>query len=148
MRAEQYYAHPRNLFWRILGELVGAHPDLPYPVRLEKLKSAGVALWDVLQSCEREGSLDSRIDHLSIVPNNFADFFERHPNIHRVFFNGAMAETAFRRHVLPTLPPLACSYHRLPSTSPANAAFSLARRLEAWRLITARDDNAPQLSST
>ena len=148
LRAEQYYAHPRNLFWRILGELVGAHPDLPYPVRLEKLKSAGVALWDVLQSCEREGSLDSRIDHLSIVPNNFADFFERHPNIHRVFFNGAMAETAFRRHVLPTLPPLACSYHRLPSTSPANAAFSLARRLEAWRLITARDDNAPQLSST
>ncbi len=144
LRAEQYYAHPRNLFWPILGDLVGAHPGLPYPARLEILKSAGIALWDVLQSCEREGSLDSQITPLSIVPNNFADFFAHHPNIQHVFFNGAMAETTFRRHVLTTLPPLGYGYHRLPSTSPANAAFSFARRLEAWQLITA----GTQLSST
>lgn len=149
MCAAQYYAHPRNLFWPILGELVGAHPDLPYWARLEKLKSAGIALWDVLQSCEREGSLDSSITPLSIVPNNFADFFEGHPNIQRIFFNGAMAETAFRRHVLTTLPPMDCSYHRLPSTSPANAAFSSARRLEAWRLVTeVSNDPKSQFSST
>jgi hypoxanthine-DNA glycosylase len=148
LRAEQYYAHPRNLFWPILGELLDAHPYLPYTTRLEKLKSAGIALWDVLQSCERAGSLDSRIASQSIVPNNFVDFFEHHPNIQRVFFNGAMAETTFRRHVLTTLPLLGCHYHRLPSTSPANAAFSFARRLDAWKVIIAEADNTPQLSST
>lgn len=139
--AKQYYAHPRNLFWPILGELIGAHPDLPYPLRLHRLTSAGIALWDVLQRCEREGSLDTRIDSQSIVPNDFATFFDHHPAIRRVFFNGTMAETVFRRHVLQTLPPLPLRYHRLPSTSPANAAFSFARRLEAWQLVAADDNN-------
>lgn len=138
LRAQEYYAHPRNLFWKILGELIDANPDLPYPARLQKLTGAGLALWDVLQSCKREGSLDGDIDPHSIIPNDFATFFASHPRIEQVFFNGAMAETSFRRHVLKQLPAdttRSMRFTRLPSTSPANAGFSYARRLEAWRQI-------------
>ncbi len=135
LTAGEYYAHPRNLFWPILGELVGAHPTLPYAERLQKLTGAGFALWDVLQSCEREGSLDGNIDPASIVPNDFATFLSEHPCIVQVFFNGTMAETSFRRHVLRTLPPRPLHFMRLPSTSPANAGYSFARRLEAWRAL-------------
>lgn len=139
LNANEYYAHPRNLFWRILGELIGAGPDLPYPARLQKLTDAGIALWDVLQSCEREGSLDGDIAPTSITPNDFATFFAGHPRIDRVFFNGAMAEKSFRRHVQRQLPPGTYPLRliRLPSTSPANASFSYARRLADWRQIVA-----------
>lgn len=148
LRAGQYYAHPRNLFWPILGELVGAHPALPYAERLRCLESAGIALWDVLQCCEREGSLDTRIDVGTIVPNDFPGFLAAHPHITRVFFNGAMAETSFRRHVLKSLTAHQLACQRLPSTSPANAAFSFARRLEAWRSVLAASEPPTQCSST
>ena len=137
LAAGEYYAHPRNLFWPILGELFGASPTLPYAARLQKLTDAGLALWDVLQCCEREGSLDGDIAPASIVANDFATFLAEHPRIVRVFFNGTMADTSFRRHVLRTLPHHALHFTRLPSTSPANAAYSYARRLEAWRALTA-----------
>ncbi len=142
LHAAEYYAHPRNLFWKILGDLIGANPERAYAARLQKLTDAGLALWDVLQSCEREGSLDGDIDPGSIIPNDFVTFFALHPRIERVFFNGAMAESSFRRHVLKQLPAAranALTFTRLPSTSPANAAFSYARRLEAWRQIVAHD---------
>lgn len=145
LRAAEYYAHPRNLFWKILGELIGATPNLPYPARLQKLTGARLALWDVLQSCKREGSLDGDIDPRSIIPNDFAGFFASHPNIDRVFFNGAMAETSFRRHVLKQLPAATAQsmrFTRLPSTSPANAGYSYDRRLEAWRQIIAASNRA------
>ncbi len=150
LRAGEYYAHSRNLFWPILGELVGAHPSLPYALRLRHLTDAGLALWDVLQSCERDGSLDASIAPATIVPNDFTAFFARHPHIERVFFNGAMAETSFRRHVLKSLPAQLAGLHlqRLPSTSPANAACSFADRLAAWREITAIPADAAQRSST
>lgn len=145
LRAAQYYGHPRNLFWPILGELTGARPELPYALRLEKLQAAGIALWDVLQCCEREGSLDTRIAPATIVANDFAAFFTEHPAIGRVFFNGALAENAFRRHVLPTLPASPRSYQRLPSTSPANASLSAAARLAAWRSALA---GAPRVQAS
>lgn len=148
LRAGQYYAHPRNLFWPILGELTGAHPALPYVERLRCLETAGIALWDVLQCCEREGSLDTRIDTSTIVPNDFPGFLAAHPQITRVFFNGAMAEASFRRHLLKSLAPRQLEYQRLPSTSPANAAFSFARRLEAWRSVLAATGLPAQCSST
>ncbi|WP_374241486.1 DNA-deoxyinosine glycosylase [Zoogloea sp.] len=135
LAAGEYYAHPRNLFWPILGELFGAPPALPYAERLGKLTTAGLALWDVLQCCEREGSLDGNIEPTSIVANDFASFLAGHPHIVRIFFNGAMAETCFRRHVQPTLPPRPLLLTRLPSTSPANAGYTFARRLEAWRAL-------------
>ena len=137
LAAGEYYAHRRNLFWPILGELFGASPALPYAARLQKLTDAGLALWDVLQCCEREGSLDGDIAPASIVANDFATFLTAHPRIVRVFFNGTLADTSFRRHVLQTLPHHSLHFTRLPSTSPANAAYSYARRLEAWRALTA-----------
>ena len=136
LKAGQYYAHPRNLFWRIMGELVGASPDSPYSQRAEALKSSRIALWDVLRSCRRKGSLDSNIDHGSLTPNDFDKFFRCHPQITHVFFNGAKAEECFRKHVQLAAGIKHIEYLRLPSTSPANASTSFERKLEAWRAIT------------
>ncbi len=136
LRAGQYYAHPRNLFWRIMGELLGTDPASPYDRRIQALKSARIALWDVLRSCRRKGSLDSNIDQESLVPNNFAAFFRCHPKIPHVFFNGAKAEEYYHKHVLPAAGIETIEYLRLPSTSPANASISYERKLESWRVIT------------
>lgn len=135
LRAGQYYAHPRNAFWPIMGELTGAKPGLPYQERTQKLKSAGIALWDVLASCKRHSSMDADIDSASICPNDFASFFFKHPNITHIFFNGSMAEKCFRIHVQPVLEsrPLHCQ--RLPSTSPAHASLSYDKKLKAWKVI-------------
>lgn len=135
LAAGQYYAHPQNLFWRILGEITGAAPTSPYAARARALKSRGIALWDVLESCTREGSLDSAIDDASISANDFAAFYSAHPRIAHLFFNGAKAEACYRKHVLPSLAgaPAPTSCHRLPSTSPANASMARAHRLQIWK---------------
>lgn len=139
LEAHQYYAHPRNLFWPIMGELVGAHPALDYPERAQILIANGIALWDVLKSCTRPGSLDANIDKSSMVANDFKAFFAAHPQIKRVFFNGATAEHGFRRHVLPTLSIEGLAFRRLPSTSPAHAALSYQQKLESWWRVVADD---------
>ncbi|MDP3873195.1 MAG: DNA-deoxyinosine glycosylase [Methyloversatilis sp.] len=129
--ANQYYAHPRNQFWSIMGTLVGAHPALPYAERLAVLTRAGLALWDVLSSCERRGSLDSAIDLRSAQANDFVTFLACHAGIRRVLFNGALAETCFRRDVMPHIRPV--EMLRLPSTSPAHAGLSATDKLLVWR---------------
>lgn len=135
LRAGQYYAHPRNAFWPIMAELIGASPRLPYAERLQQLNDAGIALWDVLASCRREGSLDTAISADSLCANDFNAFYADHPHIRRVFFNGSMAETCYRRHVQPVLEQDTRHYQRLPSTSPAHAARTFAQKLDAWRVI-------------
>lgn len=141
LKAAEYYAHPRNAFWPIMGVLVGAGPALPYAARLARLQAAGIALWDVIAACERPGSLDSRIAPDSVQANDFAAFFAAHRGIARVFFNGGMAEAAFRRHALPRLGGLSLQMIRLPSTSPAHAARSFADKLAAWSAIVAPQGN-------
>ena len=139
LRAERYYAHPRNQFWPIMSALLGFAPDLPYAERLQALRTHGIALWDVMQSCQRAGSLDASIQPDTVQANDFAAFFQTHPNIGSVYFNGATAQTAYNQHVLralcrqPHAPTL--RYTRLPSTSPAHAAMSWAQKLEAWKII-------------
>jgi len=133
LRAAQYYAHPRNQFWPIMGELVGADPALPYEQRLDRLTSAGIALWDVFARCEREGSLDAHIRDDTAVANDFADFFASQPGIRAVLLNGGKAEHSFRRIVLPTLPAHELTCVRLPSTSPAHAALRAEQKRQAWR---------------
>lgn len=130
LKHNQYYAHPQNAFWKIMGELVGARRELPYPERLLKLTAAHIALWDVLKTCEREGSLDSDIQNETA--NDFAAFFKAHPLITHVFFNGAKAEHSFNkfvrgRHALPQL-----EFTRLPSTSPAHAGMRYGEKLKLW----------------
>jgi len=135
LAAGQYYAHAQNLFWRILGEVTGADPATPYAARSRALKSRGIALWDVLASCIREGSLDSAIDNASVRANDFATFYRAHPRVVHVFFNGAKAEACYRKHVLPWLAagPAASGYRRLPSTSPANASISREHKQRVWK---------------
>src|SRR5512135_3299502 len=130
LKQNQYYAHPANAFWKIMGEIAGAPPALPYEHRLQALKASGIALWDVLASCVRESSLDAHIRKESA--NDFAAFFTTHPHITRVCFNGTKAEQSFRKFVQgkQRLPPLA--FQRLPSTSPAHAGMRYADKLQVW----------------
>jgi len=138
LRAGQYYAHPQNLFWRIMGELLDFDPASPYDSRVRALESAGIALWDVLRSCRRKGSLDSAIDDASLVPNDLVGFLLHHPRIGQVFFNGMKAEACYRKHMRDAVVDRPIEYMRLPSTSPANASIPFGRKLEAWRTITAQ----------
>lgn len=136
LEAQRYYAHPRNAFWPITGELFGFDPGLPYDERCKRLRAAGVAVWDVLQSCQREGSLDSAIQRDTEVPNDFAAFFAGHPSIELVAFNGQKAESVFRKRVrLAGQLESRLRFVRLPSTSPAHAGRSVAVKLDAWRAL-------------
>jgi hypoxanthine-DNA glycosylase len=134
LAAGEYYAHPQNQFWRITGDLCGFDPGAPYARRKAGLAGAGIALWDVVGSCVRRGSLDAAIDDDTIVANDFAGFLARHRRIGRVCFNGRKAESAWRRQVEPQLPPARkLDYRLLPSTSPAHAGMSYLRKLRIWR---------------
>ena len=103
LQAGQYYAHPRNSFWRVMDDLIGAGMALPYESRVYRLKSRRIALWDVLKSCTRKGALDSNINESSITPNDFMSFYQAHPGIRHVFFNGTKAEACYRKYVLTSL---------------------------------------------
>jgi hypoxanthine-DNA glycosylase len=133
----QYYGHPQNAFWPIMGRLFGAGRDVPYDERKRILCSRGVAVWDVLRECHREGSLDADIQVESETPNDFVTFFGSHPYIKAVFFNGHRPEAMFRRHALPMLAELdrKLRYQRLPSTSPAHAGRNFEQKLSAWRAV-------------
>lgn len=137
LQAAQYYAHPQNRFWPIMGRLLGFDAaQTSYAQRVAYLQDAGIALWDVLQSCERSGSLDSAIRRDSQVINDFPAFFVAHPEIRRVCFNGAHAAQIFKRFVQPLLPDgLGLQLVRLPSTSPAHASLSFEDKLVAWQQV-------------
>ncbi len=153
LRAGEYYAHPRNLFWRIVGEAVGFDADAPYAERVATLAAAGVALWDVAAACVRPGSLDTSIVRDSVVANDIPGLLRAHPRIGRICFNGAAADALFCRYVDPVLSAdtdlLRIERIRLPSTSPANASIPLDRKRAAWRgaVIVERQavaEDAPQ----
>lgn len=133
----EYYAQPRNAFWRIIGSLFGIHPDLPYAERVGRLAEHGVALWDVCAEAHRPGSLDSAISHSTVVANDFAAFLAVHPQIGLICFNGAKAAELYRRTVFPGLPRAMQNIRAelLPSTSPAHAAMSFEEKLGRWSLI-------------
>lgn len=136
LQMQQYYAHPQNAFWKIMGDLVGAGREQEYPQRVEILKESGIGVWDVLASCQRlNSSLDSAITDMQV--NDFAKLFTQHPALTHVFFNGGKAEEAYRRFVLRSLPETYgyLRYTRLPSTSPAHAGMNYQRKLEVWRQI-------------
>jgi TDG/mug DNA glycosylase family protein len=138
LRAKQYYAHPQNAFWRILAALFEFDAADAYELRVEALRSHGIALWDVMKSCTRESSLDSDVVESSIVANAFPSFFRAHPRVRTVCFNGTKAEATFQRYVLPKLGPAGdLAYYLLPSTSPARASMSFAQKLVAWRAVLA-----------
>ena len=139
LAAGEYYAHPRNCFWWIMGELVGASPDLPFPdfpylERLSHLRKSGIALWDVCRAAERAGSSDAEIRMESVEPNDFRAFLGAHPRIELICFNGQPAEKLFRRKASPLLVDLRPIPHRvLDSTSPACARITREEKLAHWR---------------
>lgn len=134
---QQYYGHPQNAFWPIMGHLFGAGRNLPYEERKRVLQARHLAVWDVLRECHREGSLDTSIRIDTEIPNDFVAFFKRHPRVWAIFFNGTKAESAFRRHALPQLARLDrdFTYLRLPSTSPAHAGRTFEQKLAAWQVV-------------
>jgi TDG/mug DNA glycosylase family protein len=135
LHAHQYYAHPRNQFWSLLQQLSDAATTTPYEARLRLLRSRHLALWDVLHSCVRCGSLDAAIEHRSARPNDLPGLLRATPSIDRICCNGGTAHAALKRYFGETLarefPQI--EVHLLPSTSPANASWSFARKLHAWR---------------
>lgn len=139
LQARQYYAHPRNAFWRIMCEIAGAEGD--YASRCRSLRERGIAVWDVLSSSVRPGSLDADIDMTSAVPNDFGRFFSSHGHVRLVCFNGRQAQAMFRRLVQPGLAGRPFEFALLPSTSPAHASLTIAEKLDSWRGII-----EPQLS--
>jgi TDG/mug DNA glycosylase family protein len=135
LAAGQYYAHPRNAFWPIMGALAGAGPELPYPERVARLQAAGVAVWDVLAACHRPGSLDSaiRLEDAELV--DLPGFLDAHPGVRRLYFNGGTAATLFRRRMQPLLAERPLTLATLPSTSPAHAGLPFAEKLARWRRL-------------
>ena len=131
LREQQYYAHPQNAFWPIMRKLVSAEGS--YEERCAALRERGIALWDVLLSSGRPGSMDADIRLEGSQVNDFARFFSEHTAIERVGFNGQTAAKLFRRLVEPQLRARVTSATTLPSTSPAYAAMPYAEKLRRWR---------------
>jgi double-stranded uracil-DNA glycosylase len=137
LEMQQYYAHPQNAFWKLITAIFEADANLTYEQRARLLKKNRIALWDVLAGAERPGSLDSSIVHASAEANDFREFFRKHAKVRRVFFNGRKSEEIFRRRVLPLLGPdfPDIQFGSLPSTSPAHAGMTFAKKLAQWRSI-------------
>lgn len=137
IEAQQYYAHPQNAFWRIMGRLIGAGPDQPYERRTALLRKNGIAVWDVLASSVRPGSMDAAIDEASASPNDFRSFLNSHSGIRLVCFNGRKAADMFENFVLSRHPELRFEmrFEILPSTSPAFASMPFEDKLRKWSIV-------------
>ena len=134
LRRGEYYAHPRNAFWPIMGEICGFDPSrMPYQERCRQLGEIGIAVWDMLESCQRKGSLDSAIASDSERPNNIRGLLQTQPSIRAVCCNGHKALSLFHQHVGEI--PGGTKVLRLPSSSPANARMRLQEKLVAWRAV-------------
>ena len=128
LQAQQYYGHPRNHFWPLVGTLLGVDlVALPYDQRLAQVRQRGLGLWDVYTQCHRVGSLDSAIR--DAVFNDLGSLKRRAPGLQLIAHNGAESARARRHTEALGLPVL-----RLPSSSPANASWSFERKLDAWRV--------------
>lgn len=132
----EYYANPRNAFWRIISDIASIESGDSYETRCSHLINKGIALWDVLMSSVRPGSLDSAIDLATAKTNDFADLLARHRKIKLIGFNGMKSRQLFDRLVLKSFSlPNGVELVNLPSTSPAHAAMSFETKLELWSVI-------------
>ena len=136
---QQYYAHPQNVFWRIMGELFGINGG--YVARCEQLVKNRIALWDVLQSSLRPGSMDASIRLDSARANNFETFLSAHSEIRLIAFNGRKAEALFGKFAAGRIAFESIHRASLPSTSPAFAAMSYPDKLKAWRGVLGPEEN-------
>ena len=130
LKEQQYYAHPQNRFWKVLGQIcnVNTLQELDYSQKLTILLQNNIALWDTIKSCKREGSLDSDIQNE--IPNNIKKLLKKYPNIENICLNGNKSYSAFKKYFPDLLQKYNC--YRMPSTSPANAKYSLDRLVQEW----------------
>jgi hypoxanthine-DNA glycosylase len=137
LRAQQYYGHPQNQFWKILGRLWSMPlADLPYEHRIAAALQHGLGIWDVYADCEREGSLDTAIRAAEL--NDLAGLRQRCPALVAIAHNGGESYRHARHTEALGLP-----VYKLPSTSPANASWSFERKLAAWSEVLQRHGVAP-----
>ena len=136
LEEQQYYAHPQNRFWKVMGHICN-EPNLQgfdYHIKLQILLNNNIALWDTIESCKREGSLDSNIQNEK--PNDIKDLLKKHPNIQTICLNGNKSYSAFKKYFPDLLEKYNC--HKMPSTSPANARYSLDILMREWTKIVAK----------
>ena len=131
---QQYYAHPQNAFWRIIEALFANGAPCDYAQRIELLKQNRIALWDVIASAKREGSLDSAIQPETVTPNDIVGLLNAYPSITTIYLNGGTAATLFKRHIAKQLS-ATVRIISLPSTSPANARMGFEEKLGKWAVI-------------
>lgn len=125
----EYYGNPRNRFWAVMEELFDVPAALAYSERARRLTEEKVALWDVVRECTREGSADSRIRNP--VPNAITGFVQAHPTIRLIALNGSTAGHLYHHLApVPGIPTVT-----LPSTSPANAAVTFAKKVRQWEMV-------------
>lgn len=124
----QYYGNRGNQFWRLLFAIFGKDLSDDYMERVRLLEDNSIALWDVLEYCEREGSLDSKIKNERM--NDLASLYERFPNIKYVFFSSKNAETYYNKYAIKQA---GLQYDVLPSPSGANATMTFDEKLEIWK---------------
>ncbi|MCB5190700.1 DNA-deoxyinosine glycosylase [Methylobacillus arboreus] len=136
LEMQAYYAHQQNLFWPFINHLFNIPADTAYQQRLQLLNQQNIGIWDVLKECIRISSLDGDIEEASIIANDFSALLVQFPHIRHIFFNGSKAEQAFRRHVLKQQSiPAHLHYHKLPSTSPANASITRDNKFAQWQRL-------------
>ncbi|HEX2939036.1 MAG TPA: DNA-deoxyinosine glycosylase [Ruminiclostridium sp.] len=131
LEAGMYYSHPRNAFWKILKDLTGDDPGTVNDEKRKFLLRHGIALWDTLSSCEREGSLDGNIKYEH--PNNVPKLVKLCPDISIIFLNGGAALKYYKRYHESIIN---LSFKILPSTSPANARGGYEKKLAAWHIVS------------
>lgn len=138
LEESQYYAHPQNRFWRVMGVLCGDEnlPSLKYSEKLKVLLDNKIALWDTIKSCEREGSLDCEIE--KEIPNDINGLLKKFKNIKMICLNGNKSFSMFKKHFPDLLKTKRCL--KMPSTSPANARYRIDNLIEEWQIITQKYD--------
>ncbi|MCR5758421.1 MAG: DNA-deoxyinosine glycosylase [Selenomonas sp.] len=131
--AQQYYAHPQNRFWPLMSRILENSPIAPsdYNERLSMLLRHHVALWDSIAVCERKGSLDADIKNER--GNDFSSLLAQYPQIHTICFNGGKSYQCFKKYNQLLLSRQDIHFHKMPSTSPANARWNLDMLTEAWQ---------------
>lgn len=130
LRRQEYYGFPGNHFWKIMYVLFSVDKPLEYSAKIKLLTDNHIALWDVFQSCERKGALDSAIQNAQV--NDIPALLKQYPNIRAIFLNSKAAEKMFQRQFSGEIK-IPSKY--LPSTSPAHASLSLSQKAKAWSVI-------------
>ena len=130
LEEQQYYAHPQNRFWKVLGSICNELQlyELDYDVKLKTLLKNNIALWDTIKTCKRDGSLDSDIQNET--PNDIRKLLKTYPNIKTICLNGNKSYTEFKKYFPYLLEKYNC--FKMPSTSPANARYSLDILIKEW----------------